>query len=63
MPVLNRVSYGDMIIEANVETPVNLNSKQKELLRTFAEECGDCVSPEVSGFFNKVKELWDDFTD
>ena len=63
MPVLNRGTYGDMVIEAMVETPVNLNKKQKELLRAFAEECGDDVSPEASGFFNKVKELWEDLTD
>lgn len=63
MPILNRNQYGDMVIQANVETPVNLNKKQKELLRAFAEECGDEVSPESSGFFNKVKELWDDLTD
>lgn len=62
MPILNRGTFGDMIIEAQVETPVNLNKKQKELLRAFAEECGDNVSPEASGFFNKVKELWDDLT-
>ncbi|MEZ5759417.1 MAG: molecular chaperone DnaJ [Emcibacteraceae bacterium] len=63
MPILNRDTYGDMVIEARVETPVNLNKKQKELLRAFAEECGDNVSPEASGFFNKVKELWEDLTD
>lgn len=63
MPVLNRGTYGDMIIETNVETPVNLSKKQKELLRAFAEECGDDVSPEASGFLNKAKELWEDLTD
>lgn len=63
MPILNRGAFGDMIIEAQVETPVNLNKKQKELLRAFAEECGDDVSPEASGFFNKVKELWEDLTE
>ncbi|MCC3860343.1 molecular chaperone DnaJ [Pseudemcibacter aquimaris] len=63
MPVLNRGTYGDMFIETNVETPVNLSKKQKELLRAFAEECGDDVSPEASGFINKAKELWEDLTD
>ena len=62
MPIINRDIYGDMVIEARVETPVNLNKKQKEMLRAFADECGDNVSPEASGFFNKVKELWDDLT-
>lgn len=63
MPILNRGGFGDMIIQANVETPVNLSKKQKELLRAFAEECGDDVSPEASGFLNKVKELWEDITE
>ena len=36
MPKLRgRRSYGDMYIELVVETPVNLNSRQKELLREF----------------------------
>lgn len=63
MPILNRGTNGDMVIEASVETPVNLSKKQKELLRAFADECGDNVSPEASGFFNKVKELWEEITD
>jgi len=62
MPILNGNQLGDMVIQAIVETPVNLNKKQKFLLRAFAEECGDEVSPEASGFFNKVKEFWEDLT-
>ena len=52
-----------MVIEVSVETPVNLSKKQKELLRAFADDCGDNVSPEASGFFNKVKELWEEIID
>ncbi|MDG1727394.1 MAG: molecular chaperone DnaJ [Emcibacteraceae bacterium] len=64
MPILNSGGgVGDMVIQANVETPVNLSKKQKELLRAFAEECGDDVSPESSGFLNKAKELWEDLTE
>jgi len=62
MPILHSEQCGDMIIQTSVETPVNMTKKQKELLRAFADECGDNVSPESSGFFNKVKELWDDLT-
>ncbi|NOZ65057.1 MAG: molecular chaperone DnaJ [Alphaproteobacteria bacterium] len=62
MPVLHSTQFGDMVIQTTVETPVNMTKKQKELLRAFANECGDNVSPESSGFFNKVKELWDDLT-
>ncbi len=63
MPILHSEQFGDMIIQTVVETPVDMTKKQKELLRAFANECGDNVSPESSGFFNKVKELWEDLTD
>ena len=63
MPILHAHQFGDMIIQTTVETPVNMTKKQKELLRAFANECGDSVSPESSGFFDKVKEMWDDLTD
>ncbi|MFC7049786.1 molecular chaperone DnaJ [Emcibacter nanhaiensis] len=63
MPVLQSSQVGDMVIQARVETPVNLTKKQKQLLRAFADECGDEVSPESSGFFNKVKDLWNDLTE
>ncbi len=60
MPVLQGGErYGDMFIQAIVETPVNLSSRQKELLREFQAE-GGTTSPESEGFFAKVKELWDD---
>lgn len=62
MPVLHSQQFGDMVIQTTVETPVDMTRKQKELLRAFADDCGDNVSPESSGFFDKVKELWDDLT-
>jgi molecular chaperone DnaJ len=56
---------GDMIIETVVETPVNLTSKQKELLKEFADASAGNKkhSPESEGFFAKVKELWQDLTE
>ena len=50
---------GDMFIELFVETPVNLNSKQKDLLREF-EKRGNNNSPESDSVFSKVKRFWDD---
>lgn len=50
--------FGDMLIELAVETPVNLNTKQKELLRQFDAEKVD-NSPQSTSFFNKVKGFWD----
>ena len=52
---------GDMLLEIAVETPVNLNSRQKELLREFAAENVD-NSPQSTSFFNKVKGFWDGMT-
>lgn len=53
-----------MFIEAAVETPVNLSKRQKELLEEFAAAGDDKEhSPESSGFFKRVKELWDDLTE
>ncbi len=60
MSVLRSSSRGDMYIHAQVETPVNLSKKQKDILRDFDSTGGGKNSPESAGFFDKVKELWDD---
>ena len=59
MSVLRSGHRGDMYIHTQVETPVKLNKKQKELLQEFAHSGGH-TSPESEGFFAKVKEFWDD---
>ena len=56
MPVMRSTQRGDMYIEVTVETPTNLTSKQKELLKEF-EKAGK-TSPEAEGFFTKVKEMF-----
>ena len=61
MPILRSSARGDIFIQAMVETPVNLTEKQKELLKEFEEESStEHHSPQAHGFFNKVKELWED---
>lgn len=61
MPAMRGPGKGDLYIQALVETPVNLNKKQKELLKEFEEAgSGKSHSPESEGFFAKVKELWED---
>lgn len=61
MPALNsRGARGDMVVQIDVETPTRLSAKQKELLEQFrATETGD-ECPASSGFFSKLKEMWDD---
>ncbi len=58
MPALRGGGPGDMYIELAVETPVNLSSKQKELMREF-DNLGENNSPDSSNFFTKVKSFWD----
>jgi molecular chaperone DnaJ len=63
MSILQSSNRGDAYIETIVETPVNLSSKQKDLLKEFAGKDPSKNSPESAGFFNKVKEFWDDLTE
>ncbi|GIT86361.1 MULTISPECIES: molecular chaperone DnaJ [Roseobacter] len=58
MPALRGGSAGDMFIELAVETPVNLTSRQKELLAEF-DELSENNNPESSSFFSSVKSFWD----
>ncbi len=58
MPALRGGGAGDMVIELAVETPVNLTSRQKEILREF-DTLSEDNNPEGSSFFSKVKGFWD----
>jgi molecular chaperone DnaJ len=65
MSILKSDSRGDAYIEIFVETPVNLDRKQQDLLKQLdgslsSEKTGAKHSPESSGFFGKMKEFWDD---
>ncbi len=62
MSVLRSQSRGDMFISARVETPVRLNKKQKEILKEFEKTGGSTMqtSPESAGFFDRVREFWED---
>ncbi|MCB2127136.1 MAG: molecular chaperone DnaJ [Rhodobacteraceae bacterium] len=58
IPALRGGGIGDMLIEVAVETPVNLTSKQRELLKEF-ERLSEDNNPEGSSFFSKVRNFWD----
>lgn len=58
MPALRGGGEGDMFIELAVETPVNLTSRQKELLCEF-EDLSEENNPESTSFFKSVKGFWD----
>ena len=58
MPALRGGGSGDMLIELAVETPVNLTSRQKDLLREF-EKLSEDNNPEGQSFFGKVRTFWE----
>lgn len=59
MSMMRSTNRGDMYVEASVETPQNLSKKQRELLEEFASiSSHESNSPESTGFFKKVKDLW-----
>ncbi len=57
---------GDLLCRVNLETPVKLNDKQKDLLKQFKEsltEGGKKHSPKESSWFQGVKDFFDRLTD
>lgn len=63
MPVLQGRGRGDLVMEITVETPSKLTARQKELLRELQEtETGE-ECPGSKGFFDKLKEAWNDLTE
>lgn len=57
MPVLRTRDFGDLYVQANVETPQNLTKRQRELLEEFNTESSNKTHPESSGFFTRMKEF------
>jgi len=56
-------SVGDLLCRAVVETPVNLNKKQRELLQEFQESLGqggNAQSPRQSSWFEGVKSFFEE---
>lgn len=53
---------GDLLCKVNVETPVNLTSRQKELLAEFEKTLQNDgkQSPQAKGWVDKVKSFFDD---
>ncbi len=50
---------GNLVFRVVVEVPKNLNSKQKELLKAFADSCGEKNNVQKKNFLDKIKELFD----
>jgi molecular chaperone DnaJ len=59
MPVLRSRQTGDMYVQVVVETPQNLTKKQRELLNEFEKLSSKDTQPESTGFFARVKDLFE----
>ncbi|MEI9905197.1 MAG: molecular chaperone DnaJ [Asticcacaulis sp.] len=62
MPGLNSRQKGDLIVELFVETPKNLNARQKELMKEFSAICEAQSYAQSQGFVHKARRFWDDIT-
>ncbi|QMW22538.1 molecular chaperone DnaJ [Sandaracinobacteroides saxicola] len=65
MPALNGHGFGDLVVQVELETPTKLTSRQKELLEEFRAIEGDANGncPKSHGFWDRLKNAWDDLTD
>lgn len=57
VPSLRGGSAGDELVRVVLETPTHLSTRQKELLKEFAEIGGEKVNPISKSFVNKVREF------
>ena len=55
LPDVRTGRAGDELVQVTIETPANLNTKQEELLRAFAQTENKNVSPKSSSFFERLK--------
>ena len=53
---------GDLLCRVVLETPVNLDDTQKELLKEFHQSLGDRHSPKSKTWFDGVKRFFDNLT-
>jgi molecular chaperone DnaJ len=59
MPILRQKDFGDLYVQLDVEMPQNLNKRQRELLDEFHKISTGETSPTSTGFFAKLKHLFD----
>ena len=57
MPVLQARSYGDLYVEAEIETPVNLSTNQKKLIAEFNDSLIESNNPKVKKYKNFLKDF------
>lgn len=59
MPVLRTKDMGDLYVQLDIETPQNLNRRQRELLEEFQTLSTKDNNPTSAGFFSKLKNLFE----
>ena len=62
MPKLRSDNFGDLYVIFRVETPTNLTTRQKELIREF-EEAGKGNQSACDDFLSKIKKIWQEIAD
>ncbi len=55
LPDVRTGRIGDELVQVTIETPANLNERQEELLREFAQTEKKRVSPKSQNFFERLK--------
>ncbi|OSZ72295.1 molecular chaperone DnaJ [Sphingomonas sp. IBVSS1] len=66
MPSLNGGGAGDLVIQVEVETPVKLTARQRELLEEFRaieQTEGGRNTPKSQSFFDRIKDAWNELTE
>jgi len=58
VPMLQRRGRGDMVVTLFVDTPNELTSAQEELLRRFAAERGEEVTPPDAGLLSRIRSAF-----
>ena len=60
MYMMNSRNRGDMYITINIEIPVKITKRQKELLEEFEKESKNECNPKFESFFSKLKGFFKD---
>ena len=59
MPSVRGREVGDLMVRATVETPVNLDDRQEDLLRELGETMGESHRPREQSWLDRVKRFFE----
>ncbi|MFC2667408.1 MAG: DnaJ C-terminal domain-containing protein, partial [Limosilactobacillus fermentum] len=60
VPRVNGNGNGDEYVTVHVKTPKTLNKRQREAMLAFAAASGEDVKGVKAGFFDKLKDAFED---